>query len=167
MGEDYIYLSKEGFAKLKAELHHLKAIKRPAMAAEIKRARELGDLAENAEYHAAKEAQTHLERRIAELELGLSRAQVVKDTGGSRDTATLLSSVRIRDLEDGEEIVYHLVSTPEADLAAGKISTDSPVGRALIGHKIGDTVEVATPGGLARYEILEIGTSSEGDPGTL
>jgi transcription elongation factor GreA len=158
MGDDYIYLTKEGFEKLKAELHHFKAFKRPEIAAEIKRARELGDLSENAEYHAAKEAQGHLERRIAELEFKLSRAQVVKGAGPAGDTVTLLSTVRIRDLGDGEEIVYYLVSAPEADLASGKISTDSPVGRALIGRRIGDTVDVSTPGGLARYEILEIGT---------
>jgi transcription elongation factor GreA len=161
MGDEYVYLSKEGFEKLKADLHHLKAIKRHEIVAEIKRARELGDLSENAEYHAAKEAQTHLERKISELEFKLSRAQVVKEAEGPIDSVTLLSSVRIRDLEDGELIVYHLVSAPEADLAAGKISTESPVGRALIGHRIGDVVEVSTPGGLARYEILEIGLLSE------
>jgi transcription elongation factor GreA len=159
MGEAYIYLSKEGFERLKAELHQFKAFKRPEIVAEIKRARELGDLSENAEYHAAKEAQAHLERRIAELEYKLSRAQVVTDAGAAGDTVTLLSTVRIRDLEDGEEIEYHLVSAPEADLARGKISNDSPVGRALIGHRTGETVEVLTPGGVARYEILEIGTS--------
>lgn len=159
MAEEYIYLSKEGFEKLKAELHHFKAFKRPEIVAEIKRARELGDLSENAEYHAAKEAQAHLERRIGELEYKLSRAQIVTDTGPPSDTVTLLSTVRVRDLEDGEEIVYHLVSAPEADLASGKISTDSPVGRALIGHRVGETVDVSTPGGLARFEILEIGAS--------
>lgn len=159
MSEDYIYLSKEGFEKLKAELHQFRAFKRPEIVAEIKRARELGDLSENAEYHAAKEAQAHLERRISELEFDLSRAQVVTDAGAGGDTVTLLSTVRVRDLEDGEEIVYLMVSAPEADLASGKISTDSPVGRALIGRKVGDTVDVHTPGGLARYEILEIGTS--------
>lgn len=163
MGDEYIYLSKDGFEKLKAELHHLRAIKRPEIVSEIKRARELGDLSENAEYHAAKEAQGHLERRISELEFELSRAQVVKDAGPAGDTVTLLSNVRIRDLGDNEEIVYYLVSAPEADLASGKISTNSPVGRALIGHKVGDTVDVATPGGLVRYEILEIGMVPEGD----
>jgi len=159
MGEEYIYLSKEGYEKLRAELHQFKAFKRPEIVAEIKRARELGDLSENAEYHAAKEAQAHLERRISELEFKLSRAQVVKEAITAGDTVTLLSSVRVRDLEDGEEIVYLMVSAPEADLASGKISTDSPVGRALIGRKVGDTVDVSTPGGLARYEILEIGTA--------
>ncbi len=159
MGEEYIYLSKEGYEKLRAELHQFKAFKRPEIVAEIKRARELGDLSENAEYHAAKEAQAHLERRISELEYKLSRAQVVKEAIAGGDTVTLLSSVRVRDLEDGEEIVYLMVSAPEADLASGKISTDSPVGRALIGRKVGDTVDVSTPGGLARYEILEIGTA--------
>lgn len=160
MSEDYIYLSKEGYEKLKAELHQFKAFKRPEIVAEIKRARELGDLSENAEYHAAKEAQAHLERRISELEFKLSRAQVVKDgSAGSGDTVTLLSTVRVRDMEDGEVIEYVMVSAPEADLASGKISTDSPVGRALIGRKVGDIVDVSTPGGLARFEILEIGTT--------
>ena len=159
MSEDYIYLTKEGFEKLKAELHQFKAFKRPEIVAEIKRARELGDLSENAEYHAAKEAQAHLERKISELEYKLSRAQVVKDAGPGGDTVTLLTTVRVKDLEDGEEIVYYLVSAPEADLASGKISTESPVGRALIGHRVGDTVDVSTPGGIARFEILSIGTS--------
>jgi transcription elongation factor GreA len=158
MGGDYIYLSQAGFDKLKAELHELKTVKRPHVVGEIKRAREMGDLAENAEYHAAKEAQEHIEHKIAELEYKLSRAQVVTDPDRDPDTAALLSSVRVRDLEGGEEITYHLVSPAEADLAQDKISVQSPVGKALLGRRAKDTVAVQTPGGEVKYEILEIRT---------
>lgn len=156
MSSDYIYLSAEGLAKLKAELHELRTVKRPKVVDDISRAREHGDLSENAEYHAAKEAQTHIERKIAELEFELSRSQVAKDRDFDPDTAVLLSSVKVKDLEDGEETVFHLVSQPEADIMANKISVDSPVGRAMIGHKSGDTVTVETPGGKIEYKILEI-----------
>ena len=155
MADDYIYLSQGGFDKLKAELIELKTVKRPQVVDDIKRARELGDLSENAEYHAAKEAQTHIERKISELEFKLSCAQVVKDAASS-DTVTLLSSVKVKDLEDSEEIEYHLVSAPEADISADKISIDSPVGKALIGRKVGDRIVITTPGGEIEYEVLEI-----------
>ena len=156
MADDYIYLSQDGFEKLVAELKELKTVKRPQVVADIKRARELGDLSEDAEYHAAKEAQTHIERKIAELEFKLSCAQVVREMEEGDGTITLLSTVRVRDLEDGEEIVYHLVSAPEADVMADKISIESPVGKAMIGREVGDRVKVQTPGGDVTYEILSI-----------
>ena len=160
MSGDYIYLSAEGLAKLKAELHELRTVQRPQVVDDISRAREHGDLSENAEYHAAKEAQTHIERKISELEFELSRSQVAKDMDFDPDTAVLLTSVKVKDLEDGEEIVYHLVSQPEADVLESKISVDSPVGKAMIGRKTGDRVMVETPGGQIEYEILEIVPSS-------
>jgi len=156
MSKEYVYLSKQGFEKLKAELHELKTVKRPRVVNDIKRARELGDLSENAEYHAAKEAQTHIERKIAELEFKLTRAQVVTDARHDSDTVALLSRVRLRDRGDGDEVDYFLVSAAEADLLAGKISIESPVGRALVGRRVGDEVKVATPGGEVVYEILHI-----------
>jgi transcription elongation factor GreA len=159
MTEGYVYLSKEGFEKLKAELHELRAIKRPQISAEIRRARELGDLSENAEYHAAKEAQSHLERRIAELEFKLTRAQVItKDR--AQDTAALLSKVTLRD-EDGDEVTYLLVSAAEADMKHDKISIESPVGKAMVGRRVGDKITVQTPGGSVEYEILNIQSSIE------
>lgn len=156
MSNEYVYLSREGFEKLKAELHELKSVKRPQVVNDIKRARELGDLSENAEYHAAKEAQTHLERKIAELEFKLTRAQVVTDLRHDHETAALLSRVRLRDPSDGDEMDYLLVSPAEADLRAGKISIQSPVGKALVGRRVGDRVTVTTPGGEVTYEILKI-----------
>jgi len=161
MSEGYVYLSKDGFEKLKAELHELRAVKRPQIVAEIKRARELGDLSENAEYHAAKEAQTHIERKIAELEYKLTRAQVVNENTHGNETVALLSRVSLRDLEDGEEMTYMLVSPAEADLVHDKISIQSPVGKALVGRRLGDKVTVETPGGAAQYEILKIESSTE------
>ncbi len=162
MSDDYIYLSQGGFDRLKDELHQFKTVNRPKVIADIKRARELGDLSENAEYHAAKEAQEHLERKIGELEFKLSRAQVVKDIRHDPDTAALLSIVRVRDLDDGEEITYQLVSDAEADLVQDKISVASPVGKAMMGHRAGDQVNVETPGGKTSYEILEVRADTEG-----
>ena len=156
MSSDYVYLSKEGFEKLKSELHELRTVKRPQVVGDIKRAREHGDLSENAEYHAAKEAQSHIERKIAELEFELSRAQVVTEAPHGSDTVALLSRVKLKDQEDGEEVDYLLVSAAEADLLVGKISIESPVGKALVGRKVGDQVKVITPGGEAVYEILRI-----------
>jgi transcription elongation factor GreA len=156
MNSEYVYLSKEGFEKLKAELHELRSVKRPQVVNDIKRAREHGDLSENAEYHAAKEAQTHIERKIAELEFKLSRAQVVTGAPHGSDTVALLSRVKLKDQEDGEEVDYLLVSAAEADLLAGKISIESPVGKALVGRKVGDEVKVKTPGGEAVYKVLQI-----------
>lgn len=161
MDEGYVYLSKEGFDKLKSELQNLKGVQRPQIVAEIKRARELGDLSENAEYHAAKEAQTHIERKIAELEFKLSRAQVVEDSKHGNDSIALLSKVTMKDLEDGEEVTYTLVSPAEADLLHDKISIQSPVGKALVGAKLGEKVTVTTPGGAVEYEILNIESSTE------
>jgi transcription elongation factor GreA len=162
MSGDYIYLSREGYEKLKADLRELKTVKRPQIVDEIRRARELGDLSENAEYHAAKEAQTHIERKIAELEYRMSRAQVATDAQHDPDTAALLSSVQVRDLEDGEELTYLLVAPAEADVSRDKISVASPVGKALLGHRVGDRVTVETPGGKIAYEILAI--RSQFDP---
>jgi transcription elongation factor GreA len=163
MSSDYIYLSREGYENLKAELHELKTVKRPQIVDEIRRARELGDLSENAEYHAAKEAQTHIERKIGELELEMSRAQIATDAHHDPGTAALLSSVQVRDLEDGEEITYLLVAPPEADASQDKISVGSPVGKALLGHRVGDRVTVETPGGKIGYEILTIRSQFDAD----
>ena len=153
---DPIYLSREGRLKLEAELKRLKFEERPKIVAEIKRARELGDLSENAEYHAAKEAQVLLERRIAELEDKLSRVRSIDTEDLPTDRAYLFAKVRVRDLDDGEEIVYTLAPPDETDVDNDVISVKSPIGAALLGKKVGETVEVTVPRGTLRYEILEI-----------
>jgi transcription elongation factor GreA len=151
-----IPMTAAGHQALEDEVSHLKGTERPAVIKMIAEARAHGDLSENAEYHAAKEAQTHIERKIAELEFKLSRAQVVTGAPHGSDTVALLSRVKLKDQEDGEEVDYLLVSAAEADLLAGKISIESPVGKALVGRKVGDEVKVKTPGGEAVYKVLQI-----------
>lgn len=156
MKNEPIYLSKQGILKLEKELQTLKAIERPQLIAEIKRARELGDLSENAEYHAAKEAQTHLERKIAELEDKLSRARPVETDSIPNDKAYLFAKVLVRDLEDEEEIEYQLAPPEEADVDNDIISIQSPIGAALLGKSVGEVVEVKVPVGIIKYEIINI-----------
>lgn len=153
---DIIYLSMEGIEKLQKELRHLKTVKRPEVVAEIKHAREMGDLAENAEYHAAKEKQVFIERKIAELEDKLTRVRVLEDGDIDTSRAYLLSTVRVRDLRDGEEIDYTLVSPEETDVDNNRISIKSPIGRGLLGKAPGERVRIEVPAGLIEYEILSI-----------
>lgn len=151
-----VYLSKDGLQKLKDELRKMKTEDRPDIIAEIKRARELGDLSENAEYHAAKEAQTHIERRIAELEDKLSRARTIDTDNIPDDKAYIFAYVTVKDLKRGFEIEYQLVPPDEADVDEDKISTKSPVGAALLGKSIGDKLEIKVPAGILEYEIINI-----------
>ncbi|MEE8577542.1 MAG: transcription elongation factor GreA [candidate division Zixibacteria bacterium] len=151
-----IYLTKEGRLKMEAELKQLKFEERPAIIAEIKRARELGDLSENAEYHAAKEKQGHVERKIAEVEEKLSRVRSVDTDKIPKDKAYLFSKVLIRDERDGEEILYTLASSEEADVDNDIISVNSPIGKALLGKAVGDKIEIKVPAGLLKYEIISI-----------
>lgn len=142
----------EGYARLQDELHRLKVIERPAIVEAIEEARAHGDLSENAEYHAAKERQGHNETMIAELEDRLARAQVIDPKTLSGDKVIFGATVRLLD-EDDKAITYQIVGETEADAKAGRISYNSPVGRALIGRRVGDEVEVITPGGEKYYEI--------------
>ena len=144
-----------GHASLEGELKNLKHVERPAVIRAIEEARAHGDLSENAEYHAAKEQQGMIEGRIQMIEDKLSRAEVIdpKDLSGTR--AVFASTVTIAD-EDDAESTYKIVGVDEADVAAGKISFGSPIGRALIGRNIGDEVEVKTPGGETYYEIIKV-----------
>ena len=151
-----VYLSKEGLQKLTKELRKMKIQDRPDIIAEIKRARELGDLSENAEYHAAKEAQTHIERRIAELEDKLSRVRTIDTDNIPDDKAYIFARVTIKDLKRGFEIEYQLVPPDEADVDEDKISTKSPVGAALLGKSVGDKLEIKVPAGILEYEIINI-----------
>jgi transcription elongation factor GreA len=151
-----IYMSAEGHEKLQKELHKLKYTDRPEIVAEIKRAREMGDLSENAEYHAAKEAQVHLERQISDLEFKLSRAKVIKKDEIVQGKAYLLSKVTLKDLNDGEEIVYTLVSAEESDPDEDLLSVKSPIGQGLLGKSIGDEISIKIPAGELRYKIVNI-----------
>ena len=150
-----ISLTREGYDKIVAELGMLKK-KRIRIAGDIDVARALGDLSENAEYHAAREAQAHNERKIAELEDTLSRAQILDSSAIASDEAWLGNVVKMKDGGTGEIVEYILVSEEESDYAANKISASSPVGRALLGHKVGDKIEIKIPRGFIEYVILEI-----------
>ncbi len=151
-----IYLSKNGRLKLEAELKRLKFEERPKLVGEIKRARELGDLNENAEYHAAKEAQTHLERKIAELEYKLSRVRTIDTDQIPNDKVYLFAKVLVKDQRTGEEILYTIAPSDETDVDNDVISVKSPIGAALLGKAVGDVVEITVPAGVVKYQILNI-----------
>ncbi|QQG45152.1 MAG: transcription elongation factor GreA [Candidatus Sungiibacteriota bacterium] len=147
------YVSQEGLEKLKQELEHLKTTRRKEIAARLEHAKTLGDLSENAEYQEAKEEQSLIESQITELEETIRNAVLIKKDRIS-DTVDVGSTIRVRSGE-GEE-TYTIVGSEEASPAQGKISNESPLGKAFLGHRAGDTVEVKTPGGMTTYEILGI-----------
>lgn len=153
---DYIYLSQDGYDKLKQELEELKGVKRPELSKKISEARDFGDLKENAEYHAAKEAQAVLEAKILQLEQTMSRAKILKKDDIATDIVTILSQVRLKDINRDLEVEYTLVAPEESDFKQNKISTTSPVGKALLGRKKGDIVEIQVPAGLLKYEVLDL-----------
>lgn len=150
------YLSKEGYEKLDAELKDLKTRGRKEIANDIAEARAKGDLSENAEYDAAKEAQGMLEKRIAELENALANARVLKEEDIKTDKAYLLSTVTILNHKMGKEVKYTLVSPDEADFKKKKISIKSPIGKAVLGSEVGDIKEVEVPAGKMKLEIKKI-----------
>lgn len=149
-------MTAEGYAALDAELKRLKTEERPAVIQAIAEARSHGDLSENAEYHAAKERQSFIEGRVAELEDKLARAQVIDVSRLSGASVKFGATVTLLDEDSGEEAVYKIVGEDEADVRAGKVSITSPVARALIGKEEGDVVEVTAPGGSKSYEILKV-----------
>lgn len=149
-------MSKEGASKLEAELKRLKYTERPKIVAEIDRARQLGDLSENAEYHAAKEAQGHLERKISELEHKISRIQVVDTDSIPTDKVYLYAKVLVKDYGFDEEVEFTIVPPEEAKPDEDIISVDSPVARGLLGKAVGETIEVSVPAGTMKYEVLKI-----------
>jgi len=151
-------MTKEGYDQLRKELERLRKEERPRVIAAIAEARSHGDLSENAEYSAAKERQSFIEGRINEIETKLASAQVIESTG-STETVVFGMTVVIKDVNDGGRKTYRLVGQDESDLQCGKISVQSPVGRALIGRRKGDTVEVKTPARMIMYEIIEIRVS--------
>ena len=148
-------MTPDGLARLKVELRECKA-ERPRLADVILAARELGDLSENAEYHAAKEKQAFLEGRIIELEAKIGQADVIDPSRLSGDKVVFGATVTIADADSGEESAYTIVGEDEADVKQRRISITSPVARALIGHEVGDEVRVKTPGGMREYEIVDV-----------
>ncbi len=150
-------LTINGAEKLKAELHHLKTVERPRVIDAIAEARSHGDLSENAEYDAAKERQSFLEGRIAEIESKLGNAQIIDPATLDADGRCVFgATVELEDLESGAKVTYQIVGEDEADLKQGKISISSPTARALIGKYAGDIAQVQAPGGLREYEILDV-----------
>lgn len=152
---DKVPMLEEGYCALEAELKNLKGVERPAVVQAIEEARAHGDLSENAEYHAAKEKQGHIEGRIMELEGKISRAQVIDPTSLNSETIVFGATVTMLD-EDDEEVVYQIVGADEGDVKVGRISYQSPIARALIGKRVEDEVEVRAPGGERYYEITKI-----------
>jgi transcription elongation factor GreA len=154
---DRFPMTPEGLLKLQEELKRLKSEERPSIIRAIAEARAHGDLSENAEYHAAKERQSFVEGRIAELEDKTSRAEVIDPTTMSGETVRFGATVKLVDEESEAETEYQIVGLDEADIKDGRISITSPIARAMIGKTIGDQIEVHAPGGARYYEILEVG----------
>ena len=150
-------LTKTGAEKLRAELHNLKTVERPAVIAAIQEARSHGDLSENAEYDAAKERQSFIEGRILDLEGKISNAQIIDPADLDVDGRCVFgATVELADLDSGDSVTYQIVGDDEADLKSGKVSVSSPIARALIGKYAGDVAEVVAPGGVKEYEILDV-----------
>ena len=151
-----IYLSQEGYDNLKAELNSLKSVDRPRIINQIAEARDKGDLSENAEYDAAKEAQGLLEARIAKLENDVANARVLDESEMDISTVHLLTKVTIKNTANSMEMTYAIVSESEADLAAQKISISSPIGKGLLGKAVGEIADIQVPNGIMHFEIIKI-----------
>ncbi len=156
MSETNVYVTQETFDKMREELKRMKSIDRPAESRAIAESREKGDLKENAEYDAAKEAQGMLESKIKQLEVAVSNAKIVDTSTIDTSKVTILTRVTITNLATKKTVTYQLVGEKEADLKAGKISASSPIGKGLIGKKIGDTAEVQAPNGVMKFSIDNI-----------
>jgi len=150
------YYTAEGLKKLKDELNNLKTVQRPAISEQIGEARDKGDLSENAEYDAAKEAQGILEMKISKMENIVAHARLIDDTNIDNSKVYILSIVTIKNSDNGMEMVYTLVAENEADIKLRKISVDSPIGKGLLGKVVGQVAEIETPGGLLKFEIINI-----------
>jgi transcription elongation factor GreA len=150
------YYTEEGLKKLKDELHDMKTVQRPSISAQIAEARDKGDLSENAEYDAAKEAQGLLEMKIAKLENIIANARLIDETNIDNSKVYILSKVKIKNVANGMQMEYTLVAENEADLKEKKISVDSPIGKGLLGKEKGEIADVQTPNGIMKFEILEI-----------
>tara|TARA_B100001540_G_C15811923_1_gene645006 strand:+ start:39 stop:515 length:477 start_codon:yes stop_codon:yes gene_type:complete len=153
---DIQYFTEEGLQKLKEELDQLKSVDRPKVIQQIAEARDKGDLSENAEYDAAKEAQGHLEDRINKLEVIYSNARVVDTSKLDISSVRLLTKVTIKNIANSMEMTYSIVPEAEADLKAKKISISSPIGKGLLGKKVGEIAEIQVPNGIIKFEIVKI-----------
>src|SRR5210317_1745472 len=153
---DVAYYSAEGLKKLRDELEQLEHVERPRVTQEIADARDKGDLSENAEYHAAKEEQSMLEYKIAQLKGTLSKARLIDESLLDTSKVLALSKVKIRNLDNNMEFEYTLVADAVSDLTQGKLSVSSPIGKGLLGKKVGDITEIQVPSGLMKFEILNI-----------
>ena len=150
------YYTEEGLKKLKDELHNMKTVQRPSISNQIAEARDKGDLSENAEYDAAKEAQGLLEMKISKLESIIANARVIDNSTIDNSKVFILSKVKIKNVLNGMEMEYMLVAENEADLKAKKISVDSPIGKGLLGKAVGEIADVQTPNGIVKFEIVSI-----------
>ena len=151
------YVTEEGLRKLKEELHHLKSKERPSISNQIAEARDKGDLSENAEYDAAKEAQGSLELKISKLEDTVSNSRIIDESKLDASKVLILSKVKLKNLNNKAEITYTLVPEQESDLKTGRISVDSPIGKGLLGKKVGDIAEIKVPSGMVmKFEVLEV-----------
>jgi transcription elongation factor GreA len=156
MSIDKLPITARGYAALEEELKQRQQVERPRIIQAISEARALGDLSENAEYHAAKEAQSHNEGRVLELESMIARAEIIDTSKLSGSKIKFGARVKLVDEDTEEEKTYQLVGEPEADVREGRVSISSPIARALIGKTVGDTVEVTTPGGGKSYEVVAV-----------
>lgn len=150
------YYTEEGFRKLRGELNRLKDVERPKASNAIGEARDKGDLSENAEYDAAKEAQALLELRISKMEVTVANARIIDETQLDNSKILIHSNVVIKNQANGKEMTYKLVAQSEADLRTGKISVDSPIGKGLLGKVVGDVAEIQVPNGVVMFEVIEI-----------
>ncbi|TSJ45076.1 transcription elongation factor GreA [Fluviicola chungangensis] len=153
---DFAYYTEEGLKKLKDELHEMKTVQRPRISEQIAEARDKGDLSENAEYDAAKEAQGLLEMKIAKMEELVSKARIIDNSLIDNSKVFILSRVKIKNVTNNMEMEYTLVAESEADLKEKKISVDSPIGKGLLGKKVGDIADVQTPNGIMKFEVMDI-----------
>ncbi|MFI3247624.1 MAG: transcription elongation factor GreA [Rikenellaceae bacterium] len=156
MAQEIIYLTAEGYKKLKDELDHMRKVERPAITAAIAEARDKGDLSENAEYDAAREAQGMLEMRIAKAELVMQNARVIDESKIDTSKVQILSKVTLKNLNTNKEMNYMIVSENEANLREGKLAISTPIAKAILGKKSGEVVEVTVPAGVMKFEIISI-----------
>jgi len=150
------YMTKEGYNKILEEINYLESEKRPAITRQIAEARDKGDLSENAEYDAAKEAQGHVEAKIAQLKNLLSNARLIDETQISTDSVQILNKVTIKNLKNNQTMAYTLVAESEADLKQAKLAVNSPIAKGLMGKKVGDVAEITVPNGTMTFEIMNI-----------
>lgn len=150
------YMTEEGYNKLKEEIAYLEAVERPAISKQIAEARDKGDLSENAEYDAAKEAQGILEAKIAKMKGTLASARLINEDMIGTDEVQILNKVTIKNTKNNQQMTYTLVAETEADLKANKIAVSTPIAQGLLGHKVGDIVEIKIPSGVVSFEIIEI-----------